>query len=259
MNKILQVRGLALGAGRPALCATLTGGSIQALLTQAAVAATGSAQLVEWQAGQYRDGLDEDSVTSLVKMLRATVGELPLLFTLRTAAGAQPQDPRRYAALVAAAAQSGEADFVDVELAMGTRVVRPLVETVHRAGGRVLLRCVYDEDAPDRDDVVTSLRKMQALGADLPVLETAPRFAGSALEVLCGTDEYARQHADGPFAVRLRGPQARPAACAAGQFGSALYWAEDGAEDGAPGGDAAYQPAERAANALEWLYEGLED
>ncbi|MBQ6623359.1 MAG: type I 3-dehydroquinate dehydratase [Mogibacterium sp.] len=117
--RTIKTRNLIIGEGRPKICVPLTGGSTAEVLDEAHRAISLPADMIEWRADYFRDVGDPGALTACLRELRTVLGDLPLLFTLRSEVegGAFQGSGRQYAEIVGTAASSGLVDLVDVELA----------------------------------------------------------------------------------------------------------------------------------------------
>ena len=126
----IKVRNLDIGAGIPKICVPIVGTDRTAILDAAKRIPGSAADLAEWRADWYEDIFDEQKTGEVLKELRMILGDMPILFTFRTAGegGEKGIDPARYIELNRQAAASGCVDLVDVELFTGDDAV----QTVNR-------------------------------------------------------------------------------------------------------------------------------
>ena len=83
--KTIQIRNITIGEGRPKICVPVVGQTEEDILREAAGLASLPADVVEWRADWFQDVFDTEKVLHTAKALRSVLGELPLLFTFRTA------------------------------------------------------------------------------------------------------------------------------------------------------------------------------
>ena len=84
MGSIVQVRNLTLGEGLPKICIPLTDTDLHSLLRSAQTLLKGPCDLVEWRADFYADFRTYETCQEALRALRQVLGEIPLLFTIRT-------------------------------------------------------------------------------------------------------------------------------------------------------------------------------
>lgn len=224
MSKVITLRGIRLGEGIPKICVPLTAVAVGELLDEAALAARAGADLVEWRVDHFGGAGDPAAVGDALERLRATLGDLPLLFTFRTAGegGQRALSPRDYLELNRMATATGCADLVDVELFSGDDSCRAVVEAAHAAGAAVVISSHDFERTPPREELVARLLRMRSLGGDIPKLAVMPRTSADVLTLLAATDAFVAQTGDCPVIAMSMGPLGSVSRVAGETFGSAL-------------------------------------
>ena len=124
-----------------------------------------------------------------VRELRKVLGDLPLLFTIRTAAegGAVKMAAEAYAELCAAVARSGYADLIDVEVFTARETAEDIVREVHRAGAKVVASNHDFHKTPPKEELLRRFRHMEALGADIWKIAVMPQNGRDVLTLLDAT------------------------------------------------------------------------
>ncbi len=219
------VRGMRLGDGTTRVIVPLTGDDPAALLAEASAVAAAGPDLVEWRIDPL---LAAGGSLEVGSRLRAMLGDLPLLVTLRTTAegGRFPADD--YPALVRAAARY--ADLVDVELARpgATELIADLSASVPVVASRH-----HFDRTPDRDELVDTLDRMLATQAAVAKIAVMPRTPADLLTLLAATDQV-HARADRPLITIAMGRLGAITRIGGGVFGSAATFATVGASS-APG------------------------
>lgn len=200
MAKVLKIRSLALGEGRPKICVPLTGPVESDLLGEIAEVKKTVADLVEWRVDHFSAVDDVDSVKATLRKLRAALGDLPLLFTFRTKGegGVREMVKERYLDLNLAVAASGDADLLDIELFTGDDEVKRVVAACRAAGVKVVVSSHDFQKTPPRQEIVRRLGEMRRLGGDVPKVAVMPQSFADVLTLLAATDEYVNGGADCP-------------------------------------------------------------
>ena len=202
--KCVEVRGVKIGEGIPKIIVPIVGTTKKEIL-EAADSLNGiSMDLVEWRADWFDDVFDVfdfEKVKDVLEELRKRLGSIPILFTFRTAGegGEKAVSADEYAQLNIKAAQTGLVDLIDVEAFTGDAVVRKIIEEAHRTGVRVVASNHDFAATPLKDEIVSRLRRMQELGADIPKIAVMPRSSADVLTLLTATQEMAAQYADRPI------------------------------------------------------------
>lgn len=235
MNTV-TIRGLEVGSGVPKVIVPIVGRTREEILDKGRELTAVALHMVEWRVDFYEHALEIPQVLETLKMLRAVLGEIPLLFTFRTQkeGGEQAISLERYTALNTAVAQSGDADALDVEIYSGDQVVRENIDSIH-AAGKVVVGSNHDfRGTPDREEIIRRLRKMQDMGADIPKIAVMPQCPADVLTLLSATEEMSRCYADRPIMTMSMGGVGLISRLCGEVFGSALTFGAVG-QTSAPG------------------------
>lgn len=197
----LKIRGLSLGEGRPKICVPLTGANAKELLAEIEEVKQSPADLVEWRVDYFETVNDPVSVATALSQMRAALGEMPLLFTFRTVreGGVREMSMDLYFALNLAAITVGGVDIVDVELFSGDEEVKNIITAAHSRGVAVVVSSHDFQKTPPREEIVARLKKMRALGGDVPKIAVMPQNFTDVVTLLAATDEYVSGGADCPI------------------------------------------------------------
>ena len=84
MPSVIQVRNLKVGEGLPKICIPLTDPNTESLKKSLDMLMDSPCDLVEWRADFYENFSDETVRSEALTVLRETLGDTPLLFTIRT-------------------------------------------------------------------------------------------------------------------------------------------------------------------------------
>lgn len=197
----VRVRNTEIGAGIPKICVPIVGITKEEILTEAKSFDSIPVDVVEWRVDWFEGVFDFEKVLEVLKELRAALGETPLLLTFRTSkeGGEKEIADADYAALNIKAAQSGYVDLVDVEIFTGDAIVQEIIQGAHAAGVKVIASNHDFDKTPAKEDIVSRLRKMQQMGADIPKIAVMPQNKKDVLTLLAATEEMASQYADRPI------------------------------------------------------------
>lgn len=157
--------------------------------------------LVEWRADWFEDVFEFGKVEDVLKEIREKLGDIPLLFTFRTAreGGEKAISVDEYKRLNIMAAQTGLVDLIDVEAFTGDDIVREIIEEAHKAGVKVVGSNHDFDKTPEKEEIVGRLRRMQELGADIPKIAVMPCGSADVLTLIAATQEMSSQYAEGPI------------------------------------------------------------
>ncbi|MGX8714416.1 MAG: type I 3-dehydroquinate dehydratase [Lachnospiraceae bacterium] len=200
MNPV-KVRNISIGEGIPKICVPIVGVTKEEIIAEAKTFEAIPVDVVEWRVDWFENVFDFAKVEEVLKELNPALGDVPILFTFRTAkeGGEKAIDMDAYKELNIKAAQSGLVDLIDVEVFSGDDVVTEIIEAAHAAGVKVVASNHDFDKTPEKDDIVGRLRKMQALNADIPKIAVMPQSKKDVLTLLAATEEMATEYADRPI------------------------------------------------------------
>ena len=200
MNTV-KVRNIEIGAGIPKICVPIVGVTREEILAAAENIKSTKADVVEWRVDWYENIFDFTKTEATMQALREVLGEMPILFTFRTSkeGGEKAIETEAYVELNQNAAKTGLVDLVDVEAFTGDDVVKAVVEIAHEIGVKVIASNHDFHKTPAKEEIVSRLRKMQELGADIPKIAVMPQNKKDVLTLLAATEEMVSEYADRPI------------------------------------------------------------
>lgn len=237
MASTVQIRNLILGEGRPKICIPLTDTTKETLLSAVkdVTQPRFHCDLAEWRADFFEPLSAPQNAASdaafqsaeffdTLSGLRCILGDTPLLFTIRTdiEGGAISLDTEAYLRINLAAIQSGCIDLVDAELSRGDEAVQTIVEAAHRAGIAVIGSRHDFSQTPPRDEIVSSLCRMQTLGCDIAKYAVMPRTERDVLTLLDATLLMKEQHTKTPVITMSMGKTGAISRISGDLFGSCI-------------------------------------
>lgn len=198
---VVEVRNVKIGEGIPKICVPIVGVTREDIVNEAKTFESIPVDVVEWRVDWYEDIFNFDEVEVTLKALREALGETPILFTFRTSkeGGEKSIEVDEYVELNTKAAQSGYVDLVDIEAFTGDEAVKKVVAAAHEAGVKVVASNHDFDKTPAQEELVSRLRKMQELGADIPKIAVMPQNKKDVLTLLAATEEMATNYADRPI------------------------------------------------------------
>lgn len=198
---LVEVRNIKIGEGVPKICVPIVGVTKDEIIAEAKTFDSIPVDIVEWRVDWFEGVFEFDRVEDVLKDLRKTLGETPILFTFRTSkeGGEKTIEAEPYKELNIKAAKTGYVDLVDVEAFTGDEIVKEIIEGVHAAGVKVVASNHDFDKTPKKDDIVGRLRKMQDLGADIPKIAVMPQSKKDVLTLLTATEEMSSEYADRPI------------------------------------------------------------
>lgn len=249
--RTVTLRGVEIGAGIPKIIVPVAAKTKDAILEKAREIMDCEFDCVEWRVDFYEAAAEVPKVLSVLKALRGVLGEKPLLVTVRTReeGGEIALDAESYTALNAAAARSGDADAVDVQIFSGGGAES--MNAVHAAGCRVVGSCHSFDKTPDKAEMIAWMRRAQDMGADIAKIAVMPHSTADVIALLDAAQEMHARYADRPIIAISMGGGVVSRLC--GEcFGSAATFGMVG-QASAPG----QIPADQLSAVLSVLHRAL--
>ena len=271
-KRVIKVRNLELGSGRPKICIPVTAANREELAAQVERILDSPCDMVEWRAAFFEragcetgdtdvaakdtdgavkngdvaakdtDGAVKTAASSVswilepLAFLRERLGEKALLFTFRTKeeGGECSISLDEYRRLNEAAAASGLADLIDVELNRGEELLQGLAAFAHQKGCLVVGSFHDFFGTPSGETLTELLRRMQSLGADVTKAAVMPCTDRDVMTLLDASLAMKEQYADRPYITMSMGARGGISRLCGMLTGSALTFATAGASS-APG------------------------
>lgn len=195
MTKSIKIRECRIGDGIPKICVPVMGRVEEEIIRYAGEAAAAEPDLVEWRADFFAGIEDKGRMYKVLETMRKCLGEIPLLFTVRTGreGGALSVPADIYGEILMEAAESGQADLIDVEVMPDTGSAAVWIESLHRKGVMVVGSNHHFHETPDTAEMNGILSGMEQAGADILKLAVMPDTAEDVLRLLAVTEEYRRR------------------------------------------------------------------
>ncbi len=195
----------------------------------------GNCDMAELRADFFVHVGDRDELLELLKKCRETLGDIPLIFTLRTSGegGRVSLDDHEYEAINLWAAGSGCVDAIDLEVLRKSAVLPRLLESIHGKGIPVIGSCHDFEKTPPEDVMVSDLVSIDAKGADIAKVSVMPKSREDVFSVLRVCEKARRIIGKSVTAISMSENGVITRICA-GAFGSDLAYGYSGAP-AAPG------------------------
>lgn len=182
----IEVRGTRIGDGIPKICVPIVGVTEEEIFSQAKEIKNLPADMAEWRADWYANGKNPVQAVRIAGRLREILGEMPLLFTFRTACeGGECQiEEEEYVKLNTALAESKNVDMIDTELFRGRETVEQIIEKAHECGVKVVASNHDFEKTPAKGEIVNRLKKMEEVHADIAKIAVMPQSDKDVLTLL---------------------------------------------------------------------------
>ena len=228
MNRV-RVRQTVIGEGKPKIVVPIVARTEEEVEEQVKEARQQKADMLEWR-GDWFDGIfDWERVENVLRQLRKYVGEIPVLFTFRTAnEGGEKEISRdEYRRLNIEVAKSKMADLIDVE-GVAFENADSLIEELKELGSKVIVSSHDFNKTPQKNEMIRRLCEMQKMGADIVKLAVMPQSVKDVLELLAATEEMNRLYANQPIVTMSMAGQGVISRLAGELVGSAMTFGTAG-------------------------------
>lgn len=232
----VTVRNIKIGEGRPKICVPIVETGREGIAAQARALADLPLDMAEWRADWYTDAKDCGKAVETAAQLREALGDIPLLFTFRTAkeGGAARISEAEYVQLNTAVARSGYADLIDVEVCSFAGVARGIIREVQSAGVKAVASSHDFDKTPPKEELLGRLHYMKELGADIWKIAVMPNCGRDVLTLLDATLTVREEPDSRPVITMSMGSMGTVSRLAGEVFGSSVTFAAAG-KASAPG------------------------
>lgn len=253
--KTITIRNIKIGEGSPKIIVPIVGKAKKEIIEMAQNLNELKIDLVEWRVDFYDEVFNIEKVIDTLKDLRCILNNKLILFTIRTKkeGGEKDISMEEYTTLNKAVAESGNADLIDVEIFLGDDIVRDNISNIQKTGAIVVGSSHEFYRTPDKDDIVSRLRSMQDLGADILKIAVMPQSPEDVLTLLSATNEMYTKYADRPIVTISMGSMGVISRLSGGVFGSAMTFGAVG-QVSAPG----QIPVEELSTTLNILHREMQ-
>lgn len=236
MTKPIQIKNLTIGTGIPKICVPLTSSRAGDLYEEARGAARAGADLIEWRADFYEDLTDVEKTSEVLGKLSDILGQIPLLFTIRTKeeGGSRQITTKDYVNLNLAAANTGKADLIDVEVFGKEEDKRELIGALYQVGVKVIASSHDFGKTDDRPTLLKRFQQMDATGADILKMAVMPHKFDDVAALMQVTSIMGKEYTDKPLIAMSMGSSGSISRISGENFGSCITFGTVGAAS-APG------------------------
>lgn len=183
--KNVNIRGVEIGAGMPKIAIAIVGATKREIISSAASLRGEPCDIVEWRADHFERALDIDASRDVLLALRETLGEMPILCTLRTAGegGEVRVDDDDYKRMLIAAIDDGIADAIDVEI-FSWKSSKEIVDRA-RERSMITVGSFHSFDStPAKEIIEKKFFEIHAAGADIAKIAVMPKDSRDVITLL---------------------------------------------------------------------------
>lgn len=235
MTKPIQIKNIILGQGMPKICVPLTAQTAEELFSQAEASVAAGADLVEWRADFFEELEQEVKTAETLELLSDIVGQVPLLFTIRTKkeGGNREISTDDYVNYNLLAARTGYADLVDVEAFDNEEEKKKLISEIRKLGVKVIASTHDFQKTGSRETLLSRFQEMDASGADILKMAVMPKDFEDVAAIMQATNEMTKL-TDRPLISMAMGDTGSMSRISGENFGSCVTFGTVG-KASAPG------------------------
>lgn len=224
MKKVVLIKDIIIGEGLPKICVPMVGKNIQELVEEAEFLKEIDLDIVEWRVDFFEEVLSINKVKQALQAIREVLVDQPIIFTFRsTKEGGQKEvSTIFYIELNKMAVMSKLVEVIDVELFNDEKDVKELVKAAHANGVAVIISNHDFHKTPEKEEIISRLRKAQELGGDLPKIAVMPTCAKDVITLLDATRIMNENYAEGPIITMSMSGKGIISRLSGELFGSAL-------------------------------------
>lgn len=224
MKNVVKIKNVIIGKGLPKICVSMIGETIKELIDEANFLKVLDLDVVEWRVDFFNDVTDIDKVKEALKEIRKVLANRPIVFTFRSAkeGGQKEVTPSFYFELNKSITRTKLVEVIDIELFNDERDVKELVEVAHAASVAVIISNHDFYKTPDKEEIISRLRRAQELGADIPKIAVMPTCAKDVITLLDATRIMSEEYAIGPIITMSMAGKGVISRVSGELFGSAL-------------------------------------
>ena len=169
MTKPIQVKDVSFGEGLPKICVPLTGITEDEIKKEGKKAVEAGAELVEWRADFFEALDDRKSLEKTLLSLSDILGQVPLLFTIRTSKEGGNREIRikDYVNYNMWACETGKADFIDVEAFGDEEEKKALIQSLQEKGTKVIASYHDFQKTESKEELKDRFRVLYNAGGDI--------------------------------------------------------------------------------------------
>ncbi len=233
--KTVKVRNIVIGEGIPKICVPVFERTKEEILSEAEHIAGMKPDIVEFRADRFEGYRDQGSLSEVLDGIRTALGDIPLLFTLRTSkeGGEAAVEKDEYADILIKSCGSGMIDMVDAE-ALGETDTGRIIEAARSLGVKVIASHHDFKNTPEKDVIIQQFREMQETGADILKIAVMPQSLRDVSKLIDATEEMVTEYAECPVVAIAMGEIGTVSRVSGEAFGSAMTFGS-ASKQSAPG------------------------
>lgn len=234
--RIVKVRNIEFGIGRPKIAVPITGKSSDDIVKQAeTIISSNNADLIEWRIDFFDQVEDAEKLVETAKKLRQVMSEMPLLTTFRThfEGGVKKLSEEEYFDICRVLIKEKATDLLDLELFRKTSKLKEIIAEAHENNIYIIMSNHDFDKTPATSELERRLTLMKTFGADIAKIAVTPNSARDVLNLLLATDNM-KYKLNCPLITMAMGDLGKVTRISGEVFGSCLTFGTVG-DASAPG------------------------
>ncbi len=227
LKKEIYLKGVTIGSGRPKICVSLVGNSMERLIEEAKGLRSLEIDLVEWRVDFFEDNSNVKLVKEALEEIRHILPDIPLIFTFRTEreGGEKQLKIVDYFQLNKEIMETDNIDLIDIELFTDKEKRKTLIECAHANHLAVIVSNHDFDKTPSKDEIISRLCLAEEINGDIAKIAVMPCSAKDVITLLDATETMYRTYAKGPIITMSMGSMGVVSRIAGEIFGSAVTFA----------------------------------
>lgn len=188
--KTVKMKHITLGEGMPKICVSLVAETLEQVEKQMENLRNLPHDIIEVRL-DYFESLEKEFLQKALETVRKMEEDTAVLATFRTKAegGERELDAAEYESLYLWLLEEALVDAIDVELFMGEKVCKSLVQKAKEQGICTIFSNHDFQKTPEREEMKLRLRRMKEFGADVVKLAVMPNSMEDVYDLLSVTSE----------------------------------------------------------------------
>ena len=198
MGKVVKIRNLEIGQGRPKICALIIGDTEEEILDLARKSNDVACDMAEFRADHYEHVQDPEKLKNILIRLREITCK-PLIFTFRRfEEGGKVKVPiSYYVEVLRLVAEGGYAEIIDVEQSV-VEDDASLIPMLKEMGAHIILSLHDFNSTPTQSEILKTFLKMEKMGADIIKVAYLPNSKKDVLSLVNATEEMTSNYSSCP-------------------------------------------------------------
>ncbi|EGL98006.1 type I 3-dehydroquinate dehydratase [Ligilactobacillus salivarius] len=189
--RIVKVRNVEFGTGRPKIAVPITGKSNDDIIKQAeTIISSNNADLIEWRINFFDQVEDSEKLVKTARKLRKIMEEMSLLTTFRThfEGGVKKLSEEDYFDICRVLIKEKVTDLLDLELFRKTSELKKVIAEAYENNIYIIMSNHDFDKTPATSKLERLLTLMKTFGADIAKIAVMPNSARDVLNLLLATD-----------------------------------------------------------------------